>query len=150
MGRLGAVEDTELLGGMPFRTTNPGAKPVVGFRYSMGSWAGKTGQRDLDPLFSHAAATGSGRTVVAREGYAVGALEVDADQYASAVRVVFMRLSAEGQLDKTDSYTSDWIGSPSGAPTKTLGGTGAQVLRVFGRKAAMLDAVGLTLQNPDP
>ena len=58
---------------------------------------------------------------------------------------VFTRLLPDGRLDKTDSYTSDWIGEPSEKPPQTLGGTGAPVLGVYGRKAAVLDAVGLML-----
>lgn len=142
--------DTELVGGPgggPFRSENPDGKPVLGFRYTLGRWMGWTAPRSMEPLYDRAQADGAGQTVLAREGYAVGAIQVDVDQFVTAVQVVFMRLSPDGRLDKTDSYTSDWIGEPSEKPPQTLGGTGAPVLGVYGRKAAVLDAVGLMLQG---
>ena len=134
-------------GGGPFRSENPEGKPVLGFQYTMGRWMSWTAPQSLEPLYDRAQTHRGGETVLAREGYAVGAIRVDADQFVTAVQVVFMRLLPDGRLDKTDSYTSQWIGEPSEKSPQTLGGTGAPVLGVYGRRAAILDAVGLMLQE---
>jgi len=117
---------------------------VLGVRYRPGSWAGKQHVGQLEPLFAPGAAAGP-NTLLARDGYALGGLEVDADDYVDAVALVFMRITADGRLDPTDSYTSEWIGNPSGNATHTLGGDGTKVIGICGRGAAVLDAIGLVL-----
>jgi hypothetical protein len=77
----------------------------------------------------------------------VGGLNADADRFVNAVQVVFMRLSSDGRLEPTDSYTGPWIGQPTGREPVSLGGTGAAVIGVHGRRAAILDAVGLVLAD---
>ena len=103
--------DTELAGGsggIPFRATAPNGKPVVGFQYSLGSWAGKKAIRKLEPLFDRNPPKASLETVLAREGYAVGAIHVHAGDLVHALQIVFMRATSDG-LDPSDSYTSQWI-----------------------------------------
>ncbi len=80
--------------------------------------------------------------VFAREGYALGAIQVDADKFVHAVRLAFMRIDGD-RLDAKDSYVSEWIGSPSGAQPETLNGNGAPVMGFHGRAMAIVDAVGL-------
>ena len=77
------------------------------------------------------------------------AVHVEAGQLVQAVRVVFMRVLPDGQLDVTDAYSSDWIGVATGQGIKQLGGTGALVLGVHGRRAAVLDAFGLVMAPTD-
>ncbi len=72
-----------------------------------------------------------------------------ADKYVNALRPVFMKLIDDGQLDPADSYSGQWIGSPKGRPIRTLGGDGRKVIGIYGRRALILDAVGLVL-TPAP
>jgi hypothetical protein len=125
---------------------------VVGIRYSLGSWAGQPALRSLEPIFVRATDPAETReaprgeqVLMAREGYAVGGLNVDAGPYVHAVQVVFMRLNADGRLEAADSYTGPWLGNRTTGPVQTLGGTGAPVIGIRGRRAAVLDAVGLVL-----
>ena len=74
------------------------------------------------------------------------AREWAAGRYVNDVRPVFMRVTSDGQLDPTDSYSDEWIGTPIGKPIETLGGDGTRVIGIFGRRAAILDAVGLVLE----
>ena len=129
-------------GGGPFRNVSPTGESVIGFRHSLGSWAGESALRQLDPLYSRDA-RGVGEAIWAREGYAVGGLNVDAGQFVNAVRIVFMRVTTDDRLDPSDSYTSEWIGQPTGGEPTSMGGTGARVTGVHGRRAAILDAIGL-------
>ncbi len=142
--------NTELVGGaggVPFRSTHRDGLPVIGFRYALGSWNGTAALQKLEPIYDQSPASGTGATLVAREGYAVGAVLVDAQEFVTAVQVTFMRLRANGRLDPHDSYTSDWLGEPSGASPKKIGGTGVRVLGVHGQAAAVLDAVGLVMET---
>ncbi|TVS16080.1 MAG: hypothetical protein EA424_14800 [Planctomycetaceae bacterium] len=141
-------KQTELIGGSggaPFERTSSTGQPVVGVRHRLGSWAGRQCVGRLEPIFAGGATSTAPDMIMARDGYALGALKVDADQYVDAVALVFMRLTPAGDLDPSDSYTSDWIGKPTGKPTRTIGGDGAKVIGICGRGAAVLDAIGLVI-----
>lgn len=146
--RLG--EETELLGGSgggPFRSVSSSGQPVVGFSYSIGSWSGEPALSRLEPLYDRTSTRGFLGPESAREDYALGALEVDAAKYVNAIRPVFMRIGPDGRLDSTDSYKGEWAGTPTGRPVRTLDGHGAKVIGIVGRRAAVLDAVGLVLEK---
>jgi hypothetical protein len=149
-GAPSAGRQTELLGGSggsPFEKTSPTRQPVLGVRFRMGNWGGRQRVGSLEPLFSRGTAAAARDVILARDGYALGALEVDADEYVDAVALVFMRRAPDGNLDPSDSYTSEWIGSPTGNPTRTISGEGTQVIGICGRGAAIMDAVGLVLDE---
>jgi hypothetical protein len=107
-------------GGSQFESTSSTGQPVVGVRHRLGNWAGRECVGRLEPIFAGTAASGAPDVILAHDGYALGALEVDADQYVDAVALVFMRLTPEGDLDPSDSYTSDWIGKPTGKRPRTI------------------------------
>lgn len=131
-------------GGVPFRTGDGQGRIVLGFRYAVGSWAGKPALRTLEPLYERAETTRAGEEI-AREGYAVGGLEVATGAYVQGVQIQFLRIKEDGTLDPADGYASDWLGEESDQVT-TLAGGGAPLLGIHGRRAAILDAVGLVLK----
>lgn len=133
-------------GGVLFHTVNRQGKTVLGFEYSMGSWAGEPAIRGLTPLHERSPARGRSLSVVAKEGYAVGGLKIDAPKYVSAIQIIFYRLKADGQLDPQDSYTSEWLGKPSGKAAPTVDGAGKKVIGIYGRRGAVLDALGLVFE----
>ncbi len=146
----GQPGDSELVGGpggFPFRLAAGAAKPVLGFRYGLGSWAGQPALSLFEPLYGPQPA--SQNVVMARDGYAVGALKVAPTTLVGAVQVVFMRLLPDGRLDPRDSYTAAWIGRPSDLPAKVLGGSSQPVIGVHGRRGAVIDAIGL-VRAPGP
>jgi transposase-like protein len=67
---------------------------------------------------------------MAKEGYAVAGLEVRADkELLNAFKLHFRKLKADGSLDATDAYTSDWIGpAPENGKGTMLGNTGERVI----------------------
>jgi hypothetical protein len=73
-------------------------------------------------------------------------LNANAGQYVHAVQIVFVRVTPNGKLDPSDSYTSDWLGTKTDATTTELDGRGTPVIGVHGRKAAVVDAIGLVLK----
>lgn len=133
-------------GGSSFRSVNPQGKAIIGFSYSMGSWDGVAAIRDLTPLYDQSPPRGRSVAVTAKAGYAVGGLKIDAPQYVSAVQIVFYRVKEDGQLDTTDAYTSEWLGKPSGKDAPLIDGAGKKTIGVFGRRGAVIDAVGLVFE----
>ncbi|HEY8750730.1 MAG TPA: serine protease [Tepidisphaeraceae bacterium] len=130
-------------GGMPIQLRGSNLRDVVGFAYEMATWDEKGIIRRLVPFYTRPPASLPASIVMAREGYVVGGILVDSDQYAHAFRVIFMRVDG-GRIDTTDNYLSDWIGQPiSGLPPKQLAGHGEHVVGVCGRKGLNMDAVGL-------
>ncbi len=71
-------------------------------------------------------------TVVARPGYAVGAINTRTGLFLDAFQFVFMRFR-DGQLDTSDSYTSDWLGDPHGGGDGKASGDGSLVVGIHGR-----------------
>lgn len=140
-------------GGGEFTNRNPGDGPVIGFRYEFGNWNNRQVLSTLEPLFESPVVgkpevrKRNKGTVLARDGYAVGALLVDTDNVnAVAVRVTFMRVK-EGRLDAKQAYTGEWIGTPSHIRQEKLGGSGETIVGTFGRKGLNLDALGLLLES---
>jgi hypothetical protein len=134
-------------GGGPFRTASASGQPVVGFRYGLGSWAGKSAIQYLTPLHNRNGSGTAAQEILARDGYAVGAIHVAADNLVRAVQIEFMRLTAAGQLNTADSYRSEWIGTPGDADPEKLGGSGNLVIGIFGRRAAVMDGIGLVMKT---
>ncbi|QDT43654.1 hypothetical protein Pan241w_37560 [Gimesia alba] len=131
-------------GGFPFRTVNGEGKTLLGFQYAMGSWAGEPAVRSLTPIYDRV--PGSDSVIVAKEGYAVGGLKVDAPKYVSAVQIIFQRIKPDDQLDPDDSYNSEWIGKPSQKEVPTVTGNGKKAIGIQGRRGAIIDALGLVFE----
>ncbi len=130
-------------GGGEFESTDPDGRPMLGICHR-GAGAGFGGAiRPITPVFQtdHDAAHG-GEIVVAKPGYAVGGMNVNAGKFVFGVQLVFMRL-ADGRLLPDDQYTSGWIGRQPSGPGQRLGGTGALVLGIYGRRGLAVDAIGL-------
>jgi hypothetical protein len=132
-------------GGFPFRSASPTSQPMIGLAWTSGSWAGQKVIGRLEPLFNHDVPRGIQASVIAREGYVVGGVSVEGDDFVRAIQIVFVRSSADGRLDPTDAYASDWIGHPAGKKVQAIDSRGTVVIGIQGRRAAILDAVGLVL-----
>ncbi len=79
----------------------------------------------------HGLGTGLPKRVVARAGYAVGALKIQQFGSVDGVSLVFMRIDGD-KLDPNDSYESPWVGNkPGGAPT-ILTGEGIPIIGIIG------------------
>ncbi len=142
---------TELVGGSGgtvFHRTSPDSRPMLGVRVLMGSWSRQPALVLFEPLFERRTVPGPGQSIIARDGYAVGALRIHASTLVDAVQVVFMRQQQDGRLDPGDAYDSPWVGTPSHGEAVTVGGQGIPVIGVHGRRAAVVDALGLVLSSP--
>lgn len=130
-------------GGQPFHEARAG-QHVVGFRWSEGMWAGKKAVGRILPVYDRGRP--SRQLLLAKDGYVVGGLIVDAGDFVFAVKAVFVRLNPDRSLNSGDTYTSDWIGTPSGGATKTLDAKDAKVIGIHGRGLAVVDAIGLVTE----
>jgi hypothetical protein len=119
----------------------------VGVRYGVGAWAGKQALSQLDPVYDRAATRGSGTLLLAREGYVVGGLIVEGAELVQAVQIEFTRQKPDGTLDPADTYTSDWLGAPAGGASNKLSGGNRRVIGIQGRRGAVIDALGLVLEE---
>ena len=70
--------------------------------------------------------------VVARPGYAVGAINTRTGLLLDAFQFVFMRFQ-DGKLDPSDSYASSWLGDPRGGGSGAASGAGKLIVGLHGR-----------------
>jgi hypothetical protein len=82
--------------------------------------------------------------VVAKPGYAVGAITAKAGLTVDGMSVTFMKIAPDGRLNPNDTYESDWIGGKGGGAPQRLGGDGTPIIGVIGR-TNMRDMTGLGL-----
>jgi hypothetical protein len=137
-------------GGGSVQSLSPNGSPVIGFRHALGRWGNHGVLQRLEPIFQGgvekpARADDKIKTILARDGYAVGGLLVDYDDTnVIAVRVIFLRKKGDG-LDPKDQYRGEWIGTPSGKHQKQLAGKGEMIIGTFGRQGLNVDALGLLI-----
>jgi hypothetical protein len=136
-----------------FREAAPGRGVLVGMRVGYVEIFGGPKVGAIQPIFQDGNAyiegQRSGRDIppsmmlVARPGYAVGAINTRTGLTVDAFQVVFMRFK-EGQLDPGDSYTSDWLGDPRGGGPANATGGGKLVVGIHGRSNGReINALGL-------
>lgn len=78
----------------------------------------------------------------------MGGMTVRSKTFVNAVQLIFMKIKADGSLDPADNYTSEWLGvEVNGAKETKLGGTGRAVIGIHCKQGAILNSVGLVLDN---
>jgi hypothetical protein len=147
---------TEMLGGQgggPRFFHNPD-RPIIGLAWSRDEWAGESALGSLQPLYDKAEVperdfNREQAIEWAKDGYVLGGLAVDANQFVNAVRPKWVS-QKDGQLDWTNAYDGNWLGDPTGRPARDLGGQGAEVVGIAVRQGLVVDSVGLLLKQPPP
>jgi hypothetical protein len=83
----------------------------------------------------HGPGEGTSETILARPGYAIGALTVRTGLVLNGIQVTFMRVEEDGKrLSETDRYDTEWYGLNGGAGrTYTSTGNGKPIVGVQGR-----------------
>jgi len=95
----------------------------------------------------HGEPAGEATEVVAKPGYAIGAMEVRGGMKADAFRCTFMRITTTG-LDPRDSYQSDWHGGAGGGAS-LLTSAGRPIVGIYGRKSSQdIDSLGIVYAPP--
>lgn len=141
----GAVQRTKLqgMGDVPFEDMARTGGLLVGFEVSYDKFFNNFRIKSVQPIYQalngresgavHAGPVGvDTHQIVARPGYAVGAITVKSGLTVDGFSVTFMKINKDG-LDARDSYTSEWQGGPGGGSKATLGGDGSFVVGVYGK-----------------
>jgi hypothetical protein len=134
-----------------FADRAPAGGHLVGLEVGLGKFGNNDVVKAVRPLYrtgdkeSNGAQFGTELTrvvkVVAKPGYAVGAMTVKAGLGVDGLSVTFMKLT-DGKLDPKDAYESEWVGGKGGGAPVKLGGDGTLVIGLKG-KANDKDATGL-------
>ena len=137
-------------GGTGFTSVSNNGSPLVGIRAVPGVWNGKKIVKSLVATASRIATrTDDPERVMAKDGYVISGLIVDADTTSVvAVKVIFVAYK-DGRSNPIDTYTSQWLGTPDDNDAKTLGGDGAAVMGLEGRRGLNQDAIGLIILPTD-
>jgi hypothetical protein len=131
--------------------TETSDKPMVGLQFELGEWEGAPAVNKLKPLFDRAVADGRGEAVVARDGYVVGGLEIDADKVVNGLRIIFVQIGDGEKIDAGDTYTSAWIGKPTGRALRKIDAGPKLVMGIHigtpGKDAGPIINIGLALKQ---
>ena len=141
----GGVFDSE------FRDHAPADGLLVGLHVGLGKFVNNDVVKAIRPIYragdkdTNGAPYGTSTTVVkvlAKPGYAVGALSLKTGLGIDGLSVTFMKI-VDGKLDPKDSYESEWIGTDEKKAASKLG-DGTPVIGLAGR-ANDKDMTGLGL-----
>lgn len=136
--------------GQPYADAAPAGGVLVGLRLAQGkNWGGAL--QAVQPIYQvgtgyaigarQGKEGGEEQEVIARPGYAVGAINARAGLVLNAVQLVFYRVNQQ-RLDPNDQYASDWIGCEGGGPS-TLDGKGGPITGIFGTWQDDLVSIGI-------
>ena len=142
-----AGEDTPFAGGtggVARRIARP-RELLRGIECSFGKYDNASHLADLAPVFGDQRPELLPQGEVAREGYAVGGMHVDAQRWVNAVRLIYMRIKPDGKLNPRDSYLGQWIGFRGREKPATLTGDGTPIIGLHVRKGIVLDAIALVV-----
>jgi S1-C subfamily serine protease len=155
---------TQIQGGVfdsEFRDGAPAGGHLVGLEIGLGKFVNNDVIRAVRPIYRVGGKDSFGEqvgkeldrvvTVLAKPGYAIGAMTVKAGLTADGLSVTFMKI-VDGGLDPKDSYESDWVGGMGGGGPVKLGGDGTQVVGIVGKMNASnksATGVGLLLKQAE-
>ncbi len=118
---------------------HPAKLPVIGIDLiEVNTNAGKV-IANIAPIYEHAT---DSKSLMAREGYALAAINVNADQWVKGVQFVFMEITPRG-FNKGRSYTSKWYGTPASGTGQRLGGDGRPVYGIWMYRSRYVKSLGL-------
>ena len=83
--------------------------------------------------------------VVAKPGYAVGAITLKTGLGVDGMSATFMKITDKGRLDPKDAYESDWVGGQGGGGPAKVGSTGALAIGIVAKTNKTPDLSGLGL-----
>ncbi|QJX00238.1 hypothetical protein FTUN_7862 [Frigoriglobus tundricola] len=99
------------------RFADPKKRPLVGFYYSLATFEPEKDKKvgcvsQLSPCYHERQPSYGLKREMAKEGYAVGAVNLKTNPTVTAFQLVYMKIKPDGTLDTKDSYTGEWIGEP--------------------------------------
>ncbi len=148
--------------GTAFHDLGPDRGVLIGFEYTTSvTEAGTMAIQSMTPLYVRAAGKARGvlrgkpkpgnpATVLeARPGFAVAAVEARGSSFLEGFQVTFVRYE-NGALDRSEQYTSKWIGGESKLPLKRLFTDTRPIVGIYGRGTPDLNEFGLIVRKEVP
>ncbi|HSQ56240.1 MAG TPA: hypothetical protein VLM40_10915, partial [Gemmata sp.] len=146
-------------GDLENRDGAPAGGLLVGFEIGLGKWFNNDVVKAIRPIyrvgdkesFGERYGTDTSRVVkvVAKPGYAVGAIMIKTGLGIDGMSVIFMKV-ADGKLDPKENYESEWIGGMGGGGLVRITGEGKLVIgSVVKTNAKDATGIGLLLQDAD-
>ena len=89
---------------------------------------------------------GKETTAVAKQGYAVGAINTHTGLTVDGFEMVFMRIDGD-RLDSADSYTSPWLGDQKGGSPRDVSSEGKIPVGLQGRAGKEVYGLGLIVEK---
>lgn len=150
-GNIG--EDTEFVGGKGGST--PGDRYVddesllYGIECRFSQWADENCVSEIVPIFARDHEPQLQAGAVARDGYAVGAMNVKAEDYVNGIQLIFMRIKDDGKLNPKDAYASEWLGAGplDQSEAQKLGGDGDPIIGIHLHRGLVVDAMALVVNR---
>ncbi|HEY3789128.1 MAG TPA: hypothetical protein VGL71_09745 [Urbifossiella sp.] len=148
-------ETTALAGtanGEQFRQRFADQKPLLGVDWSESFWPVPGGRENclgpLVPIYDRNYPDMGRKRTIAKPGYAVGAITAKTKTFVNGIQITFMKLTTDGKLDPSDSYTSEWLGPHEvGVKETKLTGNGREVIGLLCYQFGVLNALGLVLDT---
>ncbi|MBM4073717.1 MAG: hypothetical protein FJ271_33070 [Planctomycetes bacterium] len=136
---------TEIVGGAfdkVFEDRGPEGAVLIGFEIGMGKFLNLDVVHAVQPIYrtpqgevrgqKHGTDFSRPVLIVAKPGYAVGALDTKAGLIVNGFSATFMRVRG-ADLDPADSYISPWVGDATGGRRRVLAGDGSLIIGVIGK-----------------
>ncbi|MDH3734034.1 MAG: hypothetical protein OEU54_10890 [Gemmatimonadota bacterium] len=147
------AQETQRVGaesGSAFAHFHSGSSPLLGLSFGTRDWFGRERVGDdFQGIFEEGASSEGAHRIVSRSGFAVAALEVQADDHINAVRVQFAPFDGS-RLSTDDRYWSDWAGSYElGRRTTLLDSGSALVVGLRGTSGMVLNSLSLLVALPE-
>lgn len=122
--------------------------PLLGLTYTIGAWEGHPCIEGIRPLFEDAPVKNFTERVLAKSGYAVGGVNLEASPYFSGFQIIFMKLDGK-KLNPKDTYLSDWVraGDEKATQSATYKSDGKLVVGIHGNRGAITNTMGILYQT---
>jgi S1-C subfamily serine protease len=137
---------TQILGGTfdrEYHDVGPEGSLLVGLEIGLGTFINYDVIRAVRPIYRGGGKETFGKQrgteldcivkVVARPGYAVGAISIKSGLGLDSLSITFMKV-VDGKLDRLDTYESERIGGPGGGGPVKVGGDGSPVVGIVGKE----------------
>jgi hypothetical protein len=141
--------------GNPYQEVPSAGMLLVGFNYTLNEYDYIS---SLQPIYQSSKGAVAGtmygyvngppQTIMAKKGYAVSGVQVQASYFMYGLQVDFMKVEKSG-LDTKDSYSSEWVGRKYSSNRQlTLGGDGNFVVGAYGKTTSQQVASLGVIQLP--
>jgi hypothetical protein len=132
---LSAGED---VGGRRY-LVHPGKVPIVGVDFVVAKSGSTNVFTTIVPVYD---TNTKGCVIKARDGYGLSGLRVNARNHVEGIKFVFSKITDRG-FDQSQSYETEWYGTPAAGIGQTIGGDGLPVYGFWMCKGRICKSIGL-------